>query len=48
MRCRWEQLPPANRQQLLRLLARLVERQLDHETPCGPAGSEEVNHDRPD
>jgi hypothetical protein len=36
---RWDQLPPTNRQRLLRLLGHLVERQLN------PTNSEEARHD---
>jgi hypothetical protein len=36
---RWDQLPPTNRQRLLGLLGRLVERQLS------PANREEARHD---
>ena len=45
MRSRWEQLPAANRQRLVQLLGRLVERRLRHEANELPADSEEVEHD---
>ncbi len=55
-RSRWDQLPAANRQRLLHLLSRLVERQLPQQAPllallallgAGTAGSEEAMHDLP-
>lgn len=46
MHCRWEQLPSANRQQLLRLLGCLVERQLSQAATQLPASREEADHDR--
>ncbi len=42
---RWDQLPPANRQRLLRLLGHLVERQLSPAATSLPAGREEITHD---
>jgi hypothetical protein len=45
LRNRWDQLPPANRQRLLHLLGRLVERQLSPVTASLPAGGEEAKHD---
>ena len=44
LRSRWEQLPLANRQRLLHLLGRLVERQLSA-APQRAASSEEAEHD---
>ena len=46
MDSRWDRLPLANRQRLLRLLSRLVERQLGPATSL-PARREEVSHDFP-
>ena len=45
MHSQWEQLPPTNRQQLLCLLSRLVERQLSQQAPVVPASGEEAEHD---
>jgi hypothetical protein len=45
MRRCWDQLPPTNRHRLLRLLGRLVERQLNQQAPLLLAGSEEGEHD---
>ncbi len=45
MRSRWDQLPPANRRRLLRLLGRLVERQLSQPEPLLLASGEEADHD---
>jgi hypothetical protein len=42
---RWDQLPLTNRQRLLQVLARLVERQLGHEARSLPASSEEAEDD---
>jgi hypothetical protein len=44
MPSRWDQLPPANRHRLLRLLGRLVERQLSQQAPLLASG-EEAEHD---
>jgi hypothetical protein len=44
-RSHWRQLPSANRQRLLQLLGRLVERRLSHEANELPASTEEVEHD---
>jgi hypothetical protein len=44
-RSRWDRLPPANRHQLLRLLGRLVERQLSPAARSLPASREEAEHD---
>ena len=45
MHSQWEQLPPTNRQQLLCLLSRLVERQLRQGGLPLPPSSEEADHD---
>jgi hypothetical protein len=45
MGSRWEQLPPTNRQQLLRLLGRLVERQLSQAATPLSASTQEADHD---
>ena len=45
MPSRWDRLPPANRQRLLHLLGRLVERQLRPAATSLPAGREEAEHD---
>jgi hypothetical protein len=42
---RWEQLPLTNRQRLLQVLGRLVERQLSHEAQSRAASSEEAEDD---
>jgi hypothetical protein len=42
---RWDQVPPANRQRLLRLLGRLVERQLRSAATSLPASREEAEYD---
>src|SRR5258708_3683755 len=47
LRTRWDQLPPANRQRLLHLLGRLVDRHLSPVTARLPAGREEATHDLP-
>lgn len=42
---RWDQLPPTNRRQLLHLLARLIERQVEQQTPLLRVSREEAEHD---
>jgi hypothetical protein len=42
---RWDQLPPTNRQRLLQLLSRLVERQLRSDATSLPTGREEATHE---
>ena len=44
---RWDQLPPANRHQLLHLLSRLVERQVGQQAPLLVGSGEEAKHDLP-
>lgn len=41
----WDQLPPANRRQLLHLLARLIERQVEQQTSLLRMRREEAEDD---